>query len=100
MISSCVIRWELKIVTGKFGFTFKMKLSTRPEKYLGEIETWDRAEARLKEALDKFNGEGKKMHSPFIGRSMTDHTTRRLGAQPWRRRLLRSEDRHHHLRRT
>ena len=38
-----------------------MKLSTRPEKFLGEVETWDRAEARLKEALDKFNGEGRPL---------------------------------------
>ncbi|KAK4187836.1 putative threonyl-tRNA synthetase [Podospora australis] len=40
---------------GMLGLTFKLKLSTRPEKYLGEIETWDRAEARLKEALDEFS---------------------------------------------
>lgn len=26
----------------------------RPEKYLGEIETWDKAEASLKEALEEF----------------------------------------------
>lgn len=37
-----------------FGFTFELELSTRPEKYLGDIETWDRAEAALKEALDVF----------------------------------------------
>lgn len=29
----------------------KLKLSTRPEKFLGDIETWDRAETKLKEAL-------------------------------------------------
>jgi len=39
---------------GMLGLTFKLKLSTRPDKYMGEIETWDRAEARLKEALDEF----------------------------------------------
>ncbi|KAK3941197.1 hypothetical protein QBC46DRAFT_383503 [Diplogelasinospora grovesii] len=39
---------------GMLGLTFKLKLSTRPDKYMGEIETWDRAEARLKEALDDF----------------------------------------------
>ncbi|KAL2268110.1 hypothetical protein VTJ83DRAFT_2956 [Remersonia thermophila] len=39
---------------GLLGLTFKLKLSTRPEKFMGEIETWDRAEARLKEALDEF----------------------------------------------
>lgn len=41
-------------VYGKFGFQFKLELSTRPEKYLGQIETWDLAESRLQAALDKF----------------------------------------------
>ncbi|GME22104.1 threonyl-trna synthetase [Neofusicoccum parvum] len=48
----------LQTVYGKFGFTFKMKLSTRPEGFLGEIETWDIAEAKLKAALDKFTAQG------------------------------------------
>ncbi|KAK4228182.1 putative threonyl-tRNA synthetase [Podospora fimiseda] len=39
---------------GMLGLTFKLKLSTRPDKYMGEIETWNRAEATLKEALDEF----------------------------------------------
>jgi threonyl-tRNA synthetase len=45
-------------VYGKFGFTFKLKLSTRPEKYLGEIETWNKAEKELQESLEKFAAEG------------------------------------------
>lgn len=43
---------------GMLGLTFKLKLSTRPDKFMGEIETWDRAEARLKEALDEFAAGG------------------------------------------
>lgn len=43
----------LQSVYGKFGFTFKMELSTRPEKFLGEIKTWDEAEKRLASALDR-----------------------------------------------
>ena len=35
-------------------FTYKLELSTRPEKYLGELEMWDDAERRLKQALDEF----------------------------------------------
>lgn len=35
----------LNEVYGAFGFDFQLKLSTRPEKFLGEIETWDKAEA-------------------------------------------------------
>ncbi|GAA5976498.1 hypothetical protein JCM5350_001711 [Sporobolomyces pararoseus] len=44
----------LNEVYGAFGFDFQLKLSTRPEKFLGEIETWDKAEAMLSRALDKF----------------------------------------------
>jgi threonyl-tRNA synthetase len=29
---------------GLFGFEFSLELSTRPEKFLGSIETWDAAE--------------------------------------------------------
>ncbi|KAI1086649.1 threonyl-tRNA synthetase [Rostrohypoxylon terebratum] len=39
---------------GLLGFTFKLHLSTRPEKFMGQIETWDKAESMLKEALDGF----------------------------------------------
>ncbi|KAF2838487.1 threonyl-tRNA synthetase [Patellaria atrata CBS 101060] len=48
----------LRTVYGKFGFTFKMKLSTRPEKFLGDVETWDKAEATLAAALDDFTAQG------------------------------------------
>ncbi|TKY90330.1 hypothetical protein EX895_000328 [Sporisorium graminicola] len=44
----------LQRVYGLFGFTFKLELSTRPDKFLGDIETWNAAEARLAAALDKF----------------------------------------------
>ncbi|GAA6058628.1 hypothetical protein JCM10212_004039 [Sporobolomyces blumeae] len=44
----------LNEVYGAFGFKFELKLSTRPDKFLGEIETWDKAEAMLSRALDKF----------------------------------------------
>ncbi|KAJ7543977.1 hypothetical protein O6H91_09G060700 [Diphasiastrum complanatum] len=44
----------LEFAYGVFGFTFELELSTRPEKYLGELETWDRAEKALSHALDSF----------------------------------------------
>lgn len=44
-----------------FGFEYTLALSTRPEKYLGEIETWDQAEKALKECLD-FNGHAWKLN--------------------------------------
>ncbi|KAK9479594.1 hypothetical protein V1514DRAFT_327644 [Lipomyces japonicus] len=44
----------LRHIYGIFGFTFKLELSTRPEKYLGELATWDSAEKMLSNALNKF----------------------------------------------
>src|SRR6185295_19305793 len=35
------------------GMTFQPKLGTRPPEFLGEIETWNQAEAQLKAALDR-----------------------------------------------
>lgn len=46
----------LRTVYGLFGFSFKMKLSTRPDKFLGKIETWDAAEDKLRFALNEFAG--------------------------------------------
>jgi threonyl-tRNA synthetase len=39
-------------VYGDFGLQYAVKLSTRPEEFLGEISTWDHAEAALRQALD------------------------------------------------
>jgi threonyl-tRNA synthetase len=36
-----------------FGLQFEAKLSTRPPEFLGEIATWDSAEAQLKMALER-----------------------------------------------
>ncbi|HME41788.1 MAG TPA: threonine--tRNA ligase [Syntrophorhabdales bacterium] len=42
----------VKDVMGLFGFEYELEISTRPEKYIGTIETWDKAEKALKEVLD------------------------------------------------
>ncbi|ESW99362.1 hypothetical protein KL918_005373 [Ogataea parapolymorpha] len=47
----------LQHIYGIFGFEFKMELSTRPEKYVGDIETWNNAEAKLESALNKWGGK-------------------------------------------
>jgi threonyl-tRNA synthetase len=39
-------------VYGDFGMKPELKLSTRPPEFLGEIATWNHAEAELKKALD------------------------------------------------
>lgn len=44
----------LQEVYGHFGFKFNLNLSTRPEKFLGDISLWDEAEAQLKLCLDGF----------------------------------------------
>ncbi len=36
-----------------FNMDFEVELSTRPESFIGEIENWDKAEAGLKEAMDR-----------------------------------------------
>lgn len=47
----------LKSVYDKFGFEYKLHLSTRPENYMGKIELWEKAEAMLAEALIEFTGK-------------------------------------------
>ncbi|ROT41534.1 threonyl-tRNA synthetase [Sodiomyces alkalinus F11] len=44
----------LDTVYGKLGMQFKLKLSTRPEKFLGDVETWQKAEDTLQAALEQF----------------------------------------------
>ncbi|KAM6105666.1 LOW QUALITY PROTEIN: threonine--tRNA ligase 1, cytoplasmic [Pterocles gutturalis] len=44
----------LRTVYDVFGFSFKLNLSTRPEKYLGDIEVWNQAEKQLENSLNDF----------------------------------------------
>ncbi len=44
-------------IYGIFGLEYQLTLSTRPDDFLGEIETWDRAEADLKKVLNELCGE-------------------------------------------
>ena len=43
---------------GIFGLEYQLTLSTRPEDFMGEIETWNKAEADLKRVLNEICGEG------------------------------------------
>ena len=47
-------------VYGKFQFEFDLELSTRPEKYLGEISVWDAAEESLRKVLDGYSQRSGK----------------------------------------
>jgi threonyl-tRNA synthetase len=42
-----------------FGLRYELRLGTRPDNFIGEIETWDRAEATLKEIMDQRVGPGR-----------------------------------------
>eukprot|EP00850_Spirogloea_muscicola_P015583 SM000121S25980 [mRNA] locus=s121:32138:38437:- [translate_table: standard] len=73
----------LQTAYGIFGFTFELVLSTRPEKFLGEIETWDQAEAALSSALDAFgrpwqiNPEDGAFYGPKIDITVFDAIKRK-----------------------
>ncbi len=41
-----------------FSLNYRYRLGTRPEKFLGDAKTWDKAEAALKRILDKKAGKG------------------------------------------
>ncbi|KAG2244503.1 hypothetical protein Bca52824_093665 [Brassica carinata] len=67
-----------------FGFTYELKLSTRPEKYLGDMATWDKAENDLKVALDAFGkswqlneGDGA-FYGPKIDITVSDALNRKF----------------------
>merc|ERR1719342_1090542 len=68
----------LEVVYKTFGFEYNLRLSTRPEKYLGEITVWDEAEKQLKESLDESGHEWKlnpgdgAFYGPKIDITVTD----------------------------
>ncbi|XP_046897984.1 threonine--tRNA ligase 1, cytoplasmic [Hypomesus transpacificus] len=51
----------LRCVYNVFGFSFQLFLSTRPEKYLGDIAVWNEAEKQLENSLNEF-GEPWKLN--------------------------------------
>ena len=65
-------------VYGDFGLPFTAKLSTRPEEFLGEVATWDHAEAELRSALEQakmpytINEKDGAFYGPKIDFDVTD----------------------------
>lgn len=57
----------MRYVYTTFGMSYKLELSTRPAKALGDLELWQRAEAQLAEALNEFAGEGNWKVNPGDG---------------------------------
>lgn len=80
-------------VYGLFGFEFRLELSTRPDNYLGDIDTWNTAEdVRPIHLSLKFD------LIPVTATEILTRQTlpRRMGPQPRRWSFLRAKDRHHH----
>ncbi len=65
-------------IYGDFGLPYTAKLSTRPEKFMGEIATWDHAESELKAALARagleytLNAGDGAFYGPKIDFDVTD----------------------------
>ncbi|KAK9959226.1 hypothetical protein ABG768_011294 [Culter alburnus] len=51
----------LRCVYDVFGFSFQLYLSTRPEKFLGDVAVWNEAEKQLENSLNEF-GEPWKLN--------------------------------------
>jgi len=64
-----------------FGFEYRVELSTRPEKFMGEIERWDDAEKLLEEALisKKINYRLNPGDGAFYGPKIDFHLVDCLG---------------------
>ncbi|MCU1386359.1 MAG: threonyl-tRNA synthetase [Acidobacteria bacterium] len=65
-------------VYGDFGLPFTAKLSTMPDEHMGEVATWDHAEAQLKAALERsglaydLNEKDGAFYGPKIDFDVTD----------------------------
>jgi len=57
----------MKDVYTIFGMTYRLELSTRPKKALGDVELWNRAETALANAMDTFAGKGAWTINPGDG---------------------------------
>mmetsp|Transcript_14766 Transcript_14766/g.40377 ORF Transcript_14766/g.40377 Transcript_14766/m.40377 type:complete len:704 (+) Transcript_14766:59-2170(+) len=72
----------IDFIYGKFGLKYDMFLSTRPQKYVGELETWNEAERQLTSALNankeatgkdwKLNPEDGAFYGPKIDFNVYD----------------------------
>jgi len=77
----------IDFVYSKFGLRYEMFLSTRPQKYLGDIAVWDEAERQLAAALDankeatgvewKENPEDGAFYGPKIDINVFDALNRK-----------------------
>src|SRR5947207_370051 len=68
-------------VYGDFDLPYTAKLSTRPDEFLGEVATWDHAEAQLKHALERAGREYtiKERDGAFYGPKIDFAVTDAIG---------------------
>ena len=70
---------------GIFGLQYHLKLSTRPDQFMGDIETWNRAESALRKVLNEKVGSGKygikEKDGAFYGPKIDIHMTDALGRE-------------------
>jgi len=66
-----------------FGLKYKAYLSTRPDEFMGEIKTWNKAEFELKKILDEVYGKGgydlKEKDGAFYGPKIDYHLEDAIG---------------------
>ena len=89
----------LKFVYNKFGFSFKLFLSTRPEKYMGKLELWDSAEkVRLlitvialfdweswKQNQSNHNSQSEERKIPWRANEKTQNENNQTTSSVWKR---------------
>ena len=89
----------LKFVYNKFGFSFKLFLSTRPEKYMGKLELWDSAEkVRLlitvvalfdweswKQNQSNHNSQSEERKIPWRANEKTQNENNQTASSVWKR---------------
>jgi threonyl-tRNA synthetase len=74
----------VKRVYGDFGLPYAAKLSTMPDEHMGEVATWQHAEAQLKAALERaglsytINEKDGAFYGPKIDFDVTDAIGRKL----------------------
>src|SRR5215831_15803834 len=68
-------------VYSDFSLPFEARLGTRPAEFLGEVETWNHAEAQLKQALERANVpyELNEGDGAFYGPKIDIHVTDAIG---------------------
>lgn len=71
----------IDVMYSKFGFTFTMELSTKPDNAMGDPKVWEKAEATLKAVLEKRGAEYKinEGDGAFYGPKIDFHLSDSLG---------------------